>query len=264
MQTPTGAAAYEHLMGRWSRLVAREFVAWLGIAPFRRWLDVGCGTGALAETILDTASPLRVYGVDPEFIYVAHARQRLPGRRTRFLVGDAHALPSELRQFDATVSALALNLFADPAKALREMIRVTRDGGVVGAYVWDFAEGMRLMRHFWDAAAAVEPSARELDPGTCFPLCRPGALQSLFSAGGLRNVEVHSVEVMTRFSGFDDYWTPFLLDRGRAGGFLARLDVERQKRIEERARAGLLGRGDGEIVLPARAWAVMGVTRHEA
>ena len=171
--------AYERYVGRWSRRVAAEFVVWLGVPPGARWLDVGCGSGALSETILRLASPRDVTGIDPSPGFVAHARQVVPSERARFEVGDAQALAAADASFDATVSGLVLNFVPRPDRALLEMKRVTRADGIVAFYVWDYAGEMQCMRHFWDAAAALDPAASELDEGRRFPLCRPEPLERL-------------------------------------------------------------------------------------
>ena len=203
-------AAYEAYVGRWSRPVARGFVGWLAVPPGLRWLDVGCGTGALARTVLALAAPREVVGVDPSPAYVAFARERVKDPRARFEVGDARAMRADDASFDAVVSGLVLNFVPEPERALSEMARVARPGGVVAAYVWDYAEGMRMMRHFWDAAVELDPEAVELDEGRRFPLCAPEPLADLFRGAGLTDVEVRAIEVPTVFRDFDDYWPPFL------------------------------------------------------
>ena len=152
--------AYEPYVGRWSRLVAREFVAWLGVGPGAAWLDVGCGTGALTQTILDSRSPKRVTGVDPSDGFVAFARHKVADPRAAFEVGDAQALPVADGAFDAAVSGLVINFVPDQAKAVREMRRATRSKGTVAAYVWDYAGEMQMMRRFWDAAVALDAAPR--------------------------------------------------------------------------------------------------------
>ena len=250
--------AYEPYIGRWSRLVAREFVAWLGVAGGAAWLDVGCGTGALSLPVLATADPAAVLGLDPSAGFVAHARARLAGPRARFAVADARALPLAAARFDVTVSGLVLNFVPDPATALAEMTRVTRAGGRVAAYVWDYAGRMELMRRFWEAAAALDPAAASLDEGRRFPICRPEPLARLFGDAGLAEVEVRPIEVPTRFRDFDDYWTPFLGGQGPAPGYAMALDEPRRAALREELRARLPVAGDGSIPLVARAWAVAG------
>jgi ubiquinone/menaquinone biosynthesis C-methylase UbiE len=135
--------------------VAREFLGWLAVPPGRRWLDVGCGTGALSQTILDAAAPAQVTGVDTSEGYVAFARAHVRDARVRFRRGDAQALPAPRATSDVAVSGLMLNFVPEPARAVAEMARVTCGGGTVAAYVWDYAGEMQLMRHFWDAAVAL-------------------------------------------------------------------------------------------------------------
>ena len=145
-----GGEAYEAYVGRWSRAVAREFVPWLGVPEAASWLDVGCGTGALSETILGVASPREVAGIDQSAAFIGHAR-------ARFATGDATALPLETGAFDAAVSGLVLNFVPEPARMVEEMARAVRAGGVVGLYVWDYAGEMQVLRRFWDAAPAADP-----------------------------------------------------------------------------------------------------------
>jgi hypothetical protein len=133
---------------------------------------------------------------------------------------------------------------------------VARPGAVVAAYVWDYAGGMELMRRFWDAAAALDPAAAELDEGRRFPLCREEPLASLFGGAGLREVAVRAIDVPTRFRDFDDYWNPFLGGQGPAPGYAMALGEDERAALRERIRAGLPAGPDGSIGLVARAWAV--------
>ena len=251
--------AYEPYVGRWSRLVAREFLGWLAMPTGCRWLDVGCGTGALAETILSLAAPTEVVGVDPSPAYVAFASERLNDTRVRFNIGDAQALGEASASFDAVVSGLILNFVPEPNRAVSEMVRVARPGGVVAAYVWDYADGMQMMRHFWDAAGALDPSAQELDEGRRFPLCKPEPLTDLFRTGGLEKVEVRAVDVPTVFGDFDDYWSPFLGGQAPAPGYAMSLSEDRRVALREQIRASLPTNSRGEHHFIARAWAIRGV-----
>jgi SAM-dependent methyltransferase len=251
--------AYEPFMGRWSRVVAREFVPWLERGPGLRWLDVGCGTGILTRTILELASPDEVVGVDPADGFLAHARTRSADPRARFETADARALPFEDGTFDVVVSGLVLNFVPEPEKALSEMLRLTRAGGTVAAYVWDYANGMQLLRTCWDAAAAIDPASKELDEGPRFAICRPGGLRSAFEAAGLQVHEDRPIDVETPFVDFDDYWTPFLGGQGPAAGYVMSLDPDRREALRERILATLPIRPDGSIPLTARAWAARGI-----
>ncbi len=250
---------YEAYVGRWSRLVAREFLKWLAIPAGSQWLDVGCGTGVLSHVILQFADPARVQGIDRSESFVGFATEHVQDTRVQFEVRDAETLMADSGTFDAAVSGLVLNFVAQPDRAVAEMRRVTRSGGVVAAYVWDYAGGMQMMRHFWDAAIALDPKASELDQGRRFPICHPSALSQLFGSAGLHDVEVRPIEVPTVFRDFDDYWSPFLGGQGPAPSYLMSLRDEPRAALRERIRAGLPQVPDGSISLVARAWAVRGV-----
>jgi SAM-dependent methyltransferase len=256
--TWSDGANYERYVGRWSRLVAREFLAWLAIAPRQRWLDVGCGAGAITQTVLGLAEPRAVMGVDRSEGFIAHARAATPDARASFTVGDAQALPVESGAYDAIVSGLVLNFIPDTARAVAEMARVARLGGTVAVYVWDYAGQMQFMRAFWDAAVALDAQARELDEGPRFPVCHPEALARLFTMANLRDVTTRAIEIPTVFRDFDDYWSPFLGGQGSAPSYVTSLDEERRVTLRECLRASLPVAADGSISLIARAWAVRG------
>jgi SAM-dependent methyltransferase len=252
--------AYEPYVGRWSRLVAREFVRWLAVPSASRWLDLGCGTGALTKTVLEHAAPSEVVGIDPSAAYIASAGARMDeDPRAHFEIGDAQALRAAAATFDVVVSGLVLNFVPRPELAVAEMARVTRPGGTVAAYVWDYAEGMQLMRYFWDAAGALDPKAKDLDEGRRFWLCKPEPLIRLFLTAGLEDVEVRAIEVPTYFRDFDEYWSPFLGGQGPAPSYAMSLSEQRRAELGERIRAGLPSDVEGGIPLHARAWAVRGV-----
>lgn len=254
----SGGDAYERYVGRWSRLVAPIFVDWLAIEPGRRWLDVGCGTGALSATVLARAHPASIVGIDPSADFLAHAREGVTDPRASFLLGDARSIPLDPASVDVVVAGLVLNWVPDPAAGLAEMVRVAAPGGVVAAYVWDYAEGMQLMRRFFDAAIAIDPAAVAEDEGVRFPICRPEPLRMALEAAGLGAVEVRAIEVPTVFASFDEYWMPFLSGVGAAPAFAMRMDEQHRTAIRDRLRATLPTEPDGSIHLSARAWAVRG------
>jgi SAM-dependent methyltransferase len=253
-----GGDDYERYVGRWSRAVAPRFIDWLAVAAGSRWVDVGCGTGALTATILASAAPAAVLAIDPSADFVAHARSTIANEGARFEVASAGAIPAESGEADAVVAALVLNFVPDVDVALAEMRRVARAGGIVAAYVWDYAGRMDLTRRFWDAAIALDPAAIEADEGRRFPICRPDALSARFADAGLRDVEVVPIDVPTVFADFDDYWTPFLSGIAPAPGYAMRLDEDRRAALRERLRATLPAEPDGSIAMIARAWAARG------
>jgi len=249
---------YDRFMGQWSRLVAPIFIGWLDVPPGSTWLDVGSGTGAVLHAIAAQASPSRLAAVDPsdEFLALAARGLEIQADVRR---GDADNLPFAADEFDAVVSGLVLNFVPDPAAALAAKRRVCREGGVVAAYVWDYAEGMRFLRHFWDAATQLDPSAQALDEGrNRFPLCRPEPLSALFTDAGLSQVETTGIEVERRFDSFDAYWQPFLGGQGPAGTYVATLSEARRTALADELRRRLPTAADGSITLTARAWAVRG------
>jgi SAM-dependent methyltransferase len=251
-------SVYEPYVGRWSRLVAASFLDWLAVPAGRRWLDVGCGTGAVTGAILAHAAPADVLGVDQSEGFVGYAREHVTDPRAHFEVGSATALPVADGAFDAAVSGLVLNFVPTPADAVAEMTRATRPGGTVAAYLWDYAGEMQLMRQFWDAAAELDPRARELDEGARFTICRPEPLRALFAGAGLSDATVAPIDVPTVFRDFDDYWTPFLGGQAPAPAYAMSLsDVDRDA-LRERLRSRLPHAEDGTISLIARAWAVRG------
>jgi SAM-dependent methyltransferase len=251
--------AYEPYVGRWSRQVARHFIEWLSVPVESSWLDVGCGTGALTETILQLAGPQSIKGCDSSTGFIDYVDHKITDERAVFEIGDAAHLPVETGSYDAVVSGLVLNFLPKPDAAAAEMARATRPGGVVAAYVWDYAGKMQFMRHFWNAAAALDPAAAGLDEGPRFPLCNPDALVDLFQKTGLSSVEVRPVDIWTEFEDLDDFWMPFLGGQGPAPKYAMSLTEERRAELRERIRSGLPFAVDGSIPLVARAWAVRGI-----
>jgi SAM-dependent methyltransferase len=253
--------SYEAYVGRWSRPVARRFVGWLGLPAGGRWLDVGCGTGALTDEVLAGAAPTAVVGLDPSPTFVAHAAHHVPDRRTCFAVGDARALPVTDGWADAAVSGLMLNFVPERTRVLAEMHRACRRGGVVAAYVWDYAGGMQLISRFWAAAEELDPAVRRDSEGVRFGFCRPAPLRAIFDAAGLSDVDVGEVVVPTAFRDFDDVWSPFLRGTGPAPSYVASLDDHRRAELAARFRSALPMDDDGSIRLTARAWTVRGSIR---
>ena len=252
--------SYEPFVGRWSRLVAVEFLDWLDVPAGARWLDVGCGTGALSETILTRADPSSVRGVDASDDFVAYAREQVQDTRFDVELGDATALPFPDGSFDAVVSGLVLNFVADLGGAAKQLRRVAVPGGTVGAYVWDYAGGMQMLRYFWDAAADLESAARREDEGERFAeIASMKGLGSLFDVAGITEVRTRAIDVPTIFRDFDDYWLPFLSGHAPAPSYCQSLDDQSRAELRQLLRVRLPVQADGTIRLTARAWAVRGI-----
>jgi SAM-dependent methyltransferase len=255
--------SYEAYMGRWSRPIAARFLDWLAVPGGGDWLEVGCGTGALTAAIVRQGAPARVLALDPSEGFLAKAREAVPDPRVEFQVGDAGrlaSLPSASR--DAAVGGLVLNFIPDRVGALREMGRLTRPGGTVGFYVWDYpGGGVEFMRAFWTAAVALDPAARDLTEDRRFPFCTREGLVGLAREAGLPEPEIIAIESPSVFADFEDYWRPFTLGAGPAPGYCASLPPEARERLRARLSDHLPRQKDGSIKLTTRAWAVKAQAR---
>lgn len=249
---------YERLMGRWSRIIAPQLVKFADIEDGQHVLEVGCGTGSLTGALLDAGPGLRVTGIDGTAEYIAINRERHPSARVTLEQCDAQALPYRDNTFDCAVSLLVMNFIPDSARALREMIRVTRPGGTIAAAVWDYGDGMEMLRHLWDEAAAIDDAAVARHEGN-MPLCKPGQLTSLWRESGLEAIVETGLAIDMEFASFDDYWQPFMTGVGPSGSYVRGLDAAMQVRLRDRLREKLTdGKDDAPLRLSARAWAVRG------
>jgi SAM-dependent methyltransferase len=252
------AQAYEQFMGRWSRSLAPHVVRFAGVRDGDAVLDVGSGTGALAAAVVAAAPSSRIVGIDLAAAYIRLAQQQQGSARVSFEVGDAQQLRFDRASFDRTLSLLVINFIPDARKALGEMVRVTKPKGTVAAAVWDYGEGMEMLRVFWDEAIALHPDHAAKDERN-MPFCKRGELAALWRAQGLRDVVEEGLTIETRFASFDDFWTPFLAKQGPAGAYVASLSVDDRDALRARLNRRLLGdRPDRPLVMRARAWTVRG------
>jgi SAM-dependent methyltransferase len=226
-----------------------------------RWLDVGCGTGALTSAILHAADPALVLGCDPAEPFVEHARKTVLDDRVSFVSAGVGELPEIEGGYDAIVSGLVFNFLPSPGEALKAMLACLRPGGLVGAYVWDYAGRMDFLRLFWAEAAALDSQAGELDEGLRFPLCQAGALAELLFASGLSGIRQGPIDIRTAFANFSDFWAPFEQGTGPAPSYVAALEPGARAELQQRLRARLTHNHDGPFELVARAWAAAGRLR---
>jgi SAM-dependent methyltransferase len=250
------AESYDRFMGRYGPDLARALVAAAGLRGRQRALDVGCGPGALTGELVRTVGAERVAAVDPSAPFAEACRARHPGVRVE--VAAAEALPFGDAEFDMVLSQLVLNFMTDPATGVGEMRRVARDGATIAAAVWDYAEGMTLLRAFWDAATSLDADAAGADEGRTMRLCHPDALTALWEGAGLQGVEVTSTLATAGYEDFDDLWRGFELGVGPAGAYTAARGPEARAAL----RAEVLRRldpGEDAFELRARAWIVTGV-----
>ena len=250
MTFDVAAEAYDRFMGRYSRHLSAQLADLAGVRRGQRAIDVGCGPGALTAELVGRLGPVAVAAVDPSEPFVAAAQARNPGADIRR--ASAEQLPFADRTFDAALAQLVVHFMSDPVAGLTEMARVTRQGGVVAASVWDHAGGHGPLSAFWQAA-------RELDPGvhdeSRLAGTREGHLAELFKAAGLREIEQTAHEASVEHPTFDAWWEPFTLGVGPAGSHVAGLDAEGQAELRERCRRRL---PTPPFVLTATAWATRG------
>lgn len=256
------AEAYERFMGRWSSMLAPQLVQFTDLPDGGRVLDVGTGSGSLAFAIARRNPHCQVFGIDTSRQYVGRAEKTNPfPDRVKFEVGDAQHLPFSDSMFENSLSMLVFNFIPDRKNALAEMMRATRPGGRVSAAVWDYGQGMEMLRAFWDCAVKIDPSAERFDERN-MPLCREGELPDFWIEGGLEQVEGQPLKITMQFESFADYWEPFLLGQGPAGAYVRKIDDRQQEAVrgELKRRLGLEAE-DVPFSLPARAWAVKGTVR---
>ena len=225
------ADAYQRFMGRYSRPLAEQFVDLVAVRRGDRVLDVGCGPGILTAPLVERCGAERVGAVDPSAPFIAAVRDSFPGVDVH--EATAEALPFDDDTFDAALAQLVVHFMSDPVAGLREMGRVTKPGGVVSASVWDFAGRTAPLSVFWQAAEEIDPAAPgEADrAGT-----REGALVEIAGDAGLRDVRSTSLTVRLAFTSYDEWWAPYLDGVGPVGAYVASLDPEHRRRVEERCR----------------------------
>ena len=250
------ADAYDRWIGRYAASLAEGMLRVAEVAPGQRVLDVGCGPGGLTEALAAVVGAEHVAAVEPSTSFADACRHRVPGAEVR--EAPAETLPFDDERFDVALSQLVVNFMTDPLRGVSEMARVTRPGGVVASCVWDYAEGMTLLRRFWDAAASVDPDgAAEQDEGRIMRHCTPGELETLWSDAGIGEIESGDLRASARFESFDSLWAPLELGVGPSGAYAMSLDADRRAALRDALRA-LLGDPAGEISLDARAWFVRG------
>jgi len=252
------SAEYERFMGRWSRVLAPEYIAFAGVKNGDRILDVGTGTGSLASTLETAMTSSEIFGIDPSEGFITYAKKNAKSGRTHFETGDAQALKFPDASFDQTMALLVMNFIPDHNKAIGEMRRVTRPQGVVSACVWDYDAGMQMLRYFWDEAVALDPAVEPKDERH-MKLSRQGQLGQLWKTARLVDIQEKPLVIDQAYRSFDDYWGSFLRGAGPGGAYVVSLSEERRRQLEARMRKRLLeNREDGPFVLKARAWCVRG------
>ena len=249
----TTGSAYDRFMGRYSVPLAELFADAAGVAMGQRVLDVGSGPGALTRVLVDRLGAGSVAACDPSPPFVEECAARLPGIDVR--LGRVEQLPFDDGEFDAALAQLVLHFVSDPAAGVGEMRRAVRPGGVIGACVWDFSDGMEMLRHFWNAAGAVDPDApteaRTLRFG------RPGDIVDLFGAAGLVDIDESELSVSSTYGEYGELWSSLLEGIGPAGAFLLSLPDDRREQVRQDLYERV-GKPDGAFTLGAVARCAVG------
>lgn len=246
-------AAYERMMGKWSQLVGAQFIDWLAVPAQRRWIDVGCGNGAFTEMIVERCAPASVDGIDPSDAQLDFARTRPGASLAAFQKGVATELPHAAQSFDAAVMALVLFFVPEPAKGVAELVRVTRPGGTVAAYMWDYTRGGFPIEAVLDEMRALGVSPF-VPPS--IDASRLEAMRALWTGGGLVDVETQEIVVQRSFADFDDFWTT--ITGASVGPQLLALSEADRETLQQRVRARLPSDAAGLIRYSARANAIKG------
>ena len=244
------AGSYDRFMGRYSSLLSPQLADFAEVRPGQRVLDVGCGPGALTSELVARLGPEGVSAVDPSASFVAAARERNPGVDVQ--QAPAERLPFPELTFDAAFAQLVVHFMVDPVGGLAEMARVTRPNGVVTACVWDLAGGRAPISLYWEAARELDP---DVDDESRLAGAHQGHLAELLAAAGLREIEVAVLSADLEHASFEEWWEPFTLGVGPAGGYLAGLDPDRQAGLREHCRTLLPA---APFTVAARAWAARG------
>jgi SAM-dependent methyltransferase len=247
---------YDRFVGRYGEALGRALTDLAGVSPGMRALDVGAGTGKLTGVLAEILGEENVAAVDPSEPFVSALETRFPHADVR--TATAEELPFADSSFDATLAQLVFNFLTDPKRGLAEMLRVTRDGGVVAAAVWDYGQRMMLLTTFWESAAALDRRGVEaLDERTRMRFGKEGGLAELWLQAGLRDTRGGEIVVSASYESFDDLWEPFTRGVGPAGAYAASLDDEKQAALREDYRRRL-GSPQGPFELEARAWYAVG------
>jgi ubiquinone/menaquinone biosynthesis C-methylase UbiE len=255
------AGAYEQLMGRWSKALAPQFIEFAEIVEAQKILDVGCGTGSLTFALTQSPSIREIVAIDFSPLFVSAAAERNHDPRVTIRQADACALPFEDDGFDAALALLVLHFVPEAHKAIAEMRRVVRTGGVVAAAVWDHLGGLPSMRMTVDTVAALSEGGRALRNRYCFqPMMQPGEMKQAFAEQGLREVAETQLMIRMTYANFDNYWAPVAAGEGPLGKFVGSLDADERARVEAAVRdAYEAGRPDGVRSFASVAWACRGV-----
>ena len=248
MQAPPPVRVLEPLTGA-------GLLDWIDVGPNQRWLDAGCGTGAFTEALSKRCAPAAVSAVDPSEEQLAFARNRAGLEHADFRVGDAQDLPFAADSFDVAVMALVVHFLPDPDKAVRELARVLRPGGLAATYVWDYTKAGSPAAPVGAAVKAVGFAA----PSPPSPKATAiAALEQTWRAAGLTDIETRTIQISVEFADFGEFWDSMTVPVGPAGKAIAQMSPDQVENLRAILRQRLPAASDGRVVYPAVANAIKG------
>lgn len=251
---------YEMYVGRWSKLISASFIDWLNPTSKLRWLEIGCGTGALTKTINEKCQPAYLLAVDKSDSYLKAARENVGSGNISFLSADLSSHPLS-EEFDHITSGLVLNFIPQVQEMLKGLMNNLKNGGQMSSFVWDYGGHYQPMRHFWEAAKEVAKGVEKYDAGIKFDLCKKENLTQLFKTIGLTDVQFTAIEHIATFRDFDDYWLPIASAQGSVTEFISTLTDAQKSDLKAIIKQRLPIAFNGEIKLIISALAVKGIKK---
>ena len=245
---------YERFMGVWSRSAGELFLDWLAPKKSLRWIDVGCGSGAFTNSVLQRCLPVGIVGIDPSKDLIEFASKTQYRDLCKFQIGGATDLPFDDNSFDVACMALVLFFVPDPLAGVKEMCRVVVKGGLVAAYTWDVFGGGFPAHHIQEEMRLMGYSPT-LPPSS--EASRMAVMQGLWTKGGLEAIEVKQINVERQFSNFDEYWEITCLSPSLTASF-AGMSSDAVEDVKRRLKEKVLPDEDGNITISAHANAIKG------
>jgi SAM-dependent methyltransferase len=248
---------YEMYVGRWSSLLSIDFVNWLNARSNLKWLEIGCGTGALTKAIAEKCTPSYLLAIDKSDSYIEKAKENVNSGNVSFLNIDINSCPLN-EKFHYITSGLVLNFVPKFGDMLRKLMNNLEPGGEISSFVWDYGGHYQPMRHFWNAACEIIPGSEKFDAGRNFDICTKENLIRLFEGIGLNDIQFTTIERIATFQNFDDYWLPIISAQGSVTEFISTLKEAEKEKLKEHLKRKLPIAFNGEIKLVISVLAAKG------
>jgi ubiquinone/menaquinone biosynthesis C-methylase UbiE len=230
--------------------LANEALQLAGLEPRERFLDVAAGTGGLSLPAARLGARVLATDWSPAMIERFEARadqERLSNVEGRVM--DCHALDLPDDGFDVTGSQFGVMLVPDQARALREMVRVTKAGGRVLLIAYGFPAELDFLQIFLGALKAVTPDFPGLPddpPPLEFQVADPEVLRQRLADAGLRDVRVERTAERPAFASGQEMWDWVYYGNPIADVILADLSEDQRARLRAVLDGMLRERAGGE------------------